>query len=131
MDGSKGHRWILVVDDNTALRNVCLEVLQEEGYRAIGAADGLEAAELVQDLLPDLVVLDLHMPRASGWDFLESLRRRPGTRQIPIVIVSGYLHEGPDLTHTDLNVVRRIGKPVQLADLVELVEDILAARGQL
>lgn len=125
MEGSKGGPWILVVDDNTALRNVWVEVLQEEGYTAIGAADGLEAAELVHDLLPDLVLLDLRMPRASGWDFLESLRGRPGTLHIPIVVVSGYLHEGADLTKTGLNVVRRLAKPVQLADLVQIVGEIL------
>jgi CheY-like chemotaxis protein len=125
MEGYTGGPWILVVDDNAPLRKVWMELLHEEGYTAIGAADGLEAAELAHDLLPDLVLLDLHMPRASGWDFLEYLKARPGTLSIPIVILSGYLDEAPDVTTSGLNIVRRIAKPIPLADFVQIVADAL------
>lgn len=128
MGASPGGPWILVVDDNTALRHVWLEVLAEEGYTAVGAADGLEAAELVHDLLPDLILLDLQMPRASGWDFLESLQSRPRARQIPIVILSAHVGEGADLTNAGSNVVQCMAKPVPLADLVRAVEEILGPR---
>ena len=129
MEGYTGGPWVLVVDDNAPLRKVWIEVLQEEGYTAIGAADGLEAAELVHDLLPDLVLLDLHMPRASGRDFLEYLKARSGTVHIPIVILSGYVDEAPDPASSGLEIVRRIAKPVPLADLVRIVGEILQTAG--
>ena len=120
--------WIVVVDDNTKLRTLWVEVIQAEGYTAVGAADGLSAMDLIHDLLPDLILLDLHMPHASGWDFLDALRAREGTRHIPIVIVSGYLNEGPDLTQMGLNVVHRLAKPVPLADLIGVIGTIVGPR---
>src|SRR4029453_12276054 len=87
-------RWVLVVDDNARLRALWIEVLEEAGYRAIGSEDGLAAAELIRDLFPDLILLDLRMPRASGWDFLENLRANSRWHTIPVVIVSVHLDEG-------------------------------------
>jgi CheY-like chemotaxis protein len=87
----------LVVDDNARLRALWIEVLEEAGYRAIGSEDGLSAADLIRDLFPDLILLDLRMPRASGWDFLENVRANPRWHTIPVVLVSAHLEEGPDL----------------------------------
>ena len=94
---SGARKWVLVVDDNSRLRNLWLEVLEEAGYAAVGSEDGLAAGELIRDLFPDLILLDLRMPRASGWDFLENVRANPKWQRIPVVIVSAHLDEGPDL----------------------------------
>lgn len=70
--------WILVVGDNT-LRNLWVEGLEAEGYTAVGAADGLAAAALIHDLLPDLALLDLHEAR-SARGFGRDRRRDLGPR---------------------------------------------------
>jgi chemosensory pili system protein ChpA (sensor histidine kinase/response regulator) len=77
--------WIVVVDDNPKLRTLWVEVLEAEGYSAVGAGDGLAAMQLIHDLLPDLILLDLHMPRASGWDFLVHQERRDIGRALTII----------------------------------------------
>jgi chemosensory pili system protein ChpA (sensor histidine kinase/response regulator) len=118
-------KWVLVVDDNTRLRNLWVEVLEAEGYGAVGSEDGLTAAELIRDLFPDLILLDLRMPRASGWDFLDNVRANPKWHSIPLVIISAHLDEGPDLSGTELNIVARMEKPVKIEALLQKVREII------
>lgn len=119
-------KWILVVDDNARLRSLWIEVLEGAGYAAVGSEDGLSAAELIRDLFPDLILLDLRMPRASGWDFLENVRGNPKWQSIPVVIVSAHLDEGPDLTTlSGLNIVGQMEKPVAVTDLLAKVQDVI------
>lgn len=122
----KPRKWVLVVDDNARLRALWIEVLEEAGYRAIGSEDGLAAGDLIRDLFPDLILLDLRMPRASGWDFLENVRANPRWHTIPVVIVSAHLEEGPDLAgDSGLNIVGQLAKPVSVGDLLAKVEAII------
>jgi CheY-like chemotaxis protein len=119
-------KWVLVVDDNARLRTLWIEVLEEAGYRAIGSEDGLAAGELIRDLFPDLILLDLRMPRASGWDFLENVRANPRWHTISVVIVSAHLDEGPQLADdSGLNIVGRLAKPVSVGDLLAKVGQII------
>ncbi|HSE96083.1 MAG TPA: response regulator [Methylomirabilota bacterium] len=124
--GSGARKWILVVDDNSRLRNLWIEVLERAGYAAVGSEDGLSAGELIRDLFPDLILLDLRMPRASGWDFLENVRANPKWHTIPVVLVSAHLDEGPDLAaDCGLNIVGRMAKPVAVADLLAKVQELI------
>jgi len=126
MAGTTPRKWVLVVDDNSRLRNLWLEVLEEAGYAAVGSEDGLAAAELIRDLLPDLILLDLRMPRASGWDFLENVRQNPKWQQIPVVIISAHLDEGPDLAKdSGLRIVGQMEKPLGVAELLNKVEEVI------
>jgi CheY-like chemotaxis protein len=126
MVGTAPRKWVLVVDDNSRLRNLWLEVLEEAGYAAVGSEDGLAAAELIRDLLPDLILLDLRMPRASGWDFLENVRQNPKWQQIPVVIISAHLDEGPDLAKdSGLRIVGQMEKPLGVAELLAKVEEVI------
>lgn len=119
-------KWILVVDDNARLRNLWIEVLEDAGYAAVGSEDGLAAAELIRDLFPDLILLDLRMPRASGWDFLENIRANPKWRDIPVMIVSAHLDEGPaPVAGEGLNIVAALPKPVAVDDLLARVEAVI------
>ncbi len=119
-------KWVLVVDDNARLRTLWLEVLEEAGYKGVGSEDGLAAADLIRALFPDLILLDLRMPRASGWDFLENVRANPMWHTIPVVIVSAHLEEGPDLAaDSGLNIVGQLAKPVSVGDLLAKVEQII------
>ena len=70
--------------------------------------------------------IDLRMPRASGWDFLENVRANPRWHTIPVVIVSAHLEEGPDLAgDSGLNIVGQLAKPVSVSDLLAKVEGII------
>jgi CheY-like chemotaxis protein len=123
--GSAPRKWVLVVDDNAKLRALWLEVLQGAGYASVGSEDGLSAIDLIRDLLPDLIILDLRMPRATGWDFLENLRGNAQWGSIPVLVVSAHLDEGPELDHAGLNIVGQMAKPVGVADLLVKIRQVI------
>jgi DNA-binding response OmpR family regulator len=122
---AEARRWVLVVDDDPSVRTLFVDLLQEAGYRAVAAEDGYVAEELIRDLFPDLVLLDLHMPRGSGDSLLNNIRKHPRWRTIPIAIVSGRLDLAEILDETGLVVVGRLVKPVSGEALLAVVRRVL------
>jgi chemosensory pili system protein ChpA (sensor histidine kinase/response regulator) len=114
----KPRKWVLVADDDAAIRTLLLRGLQEAGYAAIGAEDGVAACDLVEQILPHLVILDLNMPRMSGVEFLARWQ------QIPVLILSGYLAEHR-LVRGRANVVGMLEKPFDLKVVIAKVRDVL------
>lgn len=80
---------ILIVDDEPDHITFVSAVLEENGYASIGAKDGVEGLELVRKERPDLVLLDLMMPRKSGITMFQELRKDPSLSNIPVVVVTG------------------------------------------
>ena len=83
---------LLVADDSRDLRDALVMILRDEGYRAVPAADGLEALELAERERPDVIVLDVAMPRLDGPGFCRAYRGRGGTA--PIVLITAALRVG-------------------------------------
>jgi CheY-like chemotaxis protein len=79
---------ILVVEDTELLRRIYSDKLNQEGYTVHQAADGLEALNQARSLHLDLVLLDLIMPRMSGLEALEALKKDPRTKDIPVIVLS-------------------------------------------
>lgn len=115
------HGYILVVDDDYAMRRVLTDVLADEGYDARSACDGIEALELCERELPALLITDLNMPRLDGAGLVTELDRR-GLGTFPVIVVSGrydLMEEARDLvTHAE-------AKPVDLERLVRRVRSLL------
>jgi CheY-like chemotaxis protein len=84
---------LLLIEDDVALAKMYRTKLEKDGYTVRVAGDGEEALRLVADRLPDLIFLDIRLPRMDGLSFLETLRRQEETRNIPVVIVSNYSEE--------------------------------------
>ncbi|WP_417069953.1 putative bifunctional diguanylate cyclase/phosphodiesterase [Niveibacterium terrae] len=83
------HGRLLVVDDDLTTRSIALAALSEAGFEAHQAADGMEGLERFSELQPDLVLLDLMMPRMDGFEMARRLRRTPGGERIPIIVMTG------------------------------------------
>jgi CheY-like chemotaxis protein len=81
-------KTILLVDDHEDNRVALLAVLEREGYRALDAANGQEAVELVRQHMPDLVLMDLAMPVMDGRQAMRVLRDDPRTARVPIVVLT-------------------------------------------
>ena len=79
---------VLVIDDDTDARRIYAEYLRANGCVAFTAADGRSGIDKTNDLCPDVVVLDLAMPRVDGWTVLKHIRESSWTEQIPIVVVT-------------------------------------------
>jgi CheY-like chemotaxis protein len=87
-------RHILIVDDYPDALDIWALYLRSLGYRVSTASDGAAAIMQAERLLPDLIVLDLELPRVSGFDVAKHLRANPDTRLIPLIAATGYSHRG-------------------------------------
>ena len=101
------------------------DVLEERGFRVMGAANGAEALERLNGKRPDVVVLDLLMPVMHGWDFMESYAEHTGGECIPIVVVS--VNPALPRSFNRFGVRSIVAKPFDVDDLLESVERAAAA----
>jgi DNA-binding response OmpR family regulator len=114
---------VLVVDDDEAVRIVVEAVLRADGHDVATAGDGEAALGLLgDDPLPSLVLLDLMLPRLSGWEILEAMARRPHLADVPVLVLTGFDDvEGlPERCHV-------LHKPVDADVLRERVRELEAA----
>ena len=86
-------RHILLVDDHEGFVNAAAIFLEKKGYRVAKAYDGVEALEQVAKEAPDLIILDVMMPRLDGWATLESLQSNPQTAAIPVLMLTALKDE--------------------------------------
>ena len=80
---------IAYVDDDMELRTVVSQFLEEEGYEVLLAADGEEGLGLILEERPDMVILDVMMPKQNGWEVAKSLRSHPELSELPILMLTG------------------------------------------
>jgi twitching motility two-component system response regulator PilH len=113
---------ILIVEDDARLREMYRTALRAAGYVVQEAADGFAALRSLDADPPDLVVLDLLLPRLDGYAVRQELKSQVHTRQIPIVVVTGAFG-----AHDNLDVNCLLRKPVAPDDLVATVQKCLAA----
>ena len=120
---------ILVVDDEESVRNYLRMVLEDAGFEVIIATDGFEALDEVEKSSPDLISLDLVMPKRSGIKFYKDLQSKAQWRSIPVLIVTG--HARDDLGREDFEELTISGpgfyleKPVKPGDYVNAVKKML------
>ncbi len=120
---------ILIADDEQDVVMILQSALKREGFEVITAADGQEAKEKIIGEAPDVVLLDLMMPRLNGWQVLEWLRREHRSN-VPTIIISGKDEMGSIKKSYDLEADYYIIKPVKLADVLKGIETILFLKTQ-
>jgi CheY-like chemotaxis protein len=114
-----GQVRVLVVEDDDATRELLEEILREEGYETAGAADGRQALILMRRWRPDLIVLDLVMPKMDGWFFRAQQRQIEAIRDIPVIVMSA---RRPPWREEDLlDPAAYLPKPFELRDFTSLV----------
>ncbi len=119
---------ILVVEDDGALRRFLERGLAAEGYRVSLAADGEAAMEELEAVLPDLVVMDLNLPKRDGTEVLRFLRAR--CTETPALVLSARHEVGTRVECLDLGADDCMGKPFSLAELKARCRALLRRRGQ-
>jgi len=120
---------VMVVDDSVTVRKVTQRLLSREGYQVLLAKDGLDALRQLQDVVPEVILLDIEMPRMDGFELARNLRSDPRWSRIPIVMISSRTadkHRGHALS---LGVDLFLGKPYDEAELLGHVST-LAARSR-
>ncbi|MFJ5558924.1 response regulator [Streptomyces sp. NPDC093250] len=117
---------VLVVDDNKVIRQLIRVNLELEGIEVVTAADGVECLEVVDQVRPDLVTLDVVMPRLDGLRTAGRLRADPRTRDIPLVVVSACTQYEVE-SGLDVGVDAFLAKPFDPQELVRIVRELIAA----
>ncbi len=117
---------ILVVDDSITARRVTDRLLTRNGMRVVTARDGLEALAALRDTTPDLMLLDIEMPRMDGFEVVQALRDNPHAEDLPVIVIS--THTG--VKHTErarqIGVDKYLGKPFEERELLETINAMLS-----
>jgi two-component system, cell cycle response regulator DivK len=116
---------ILVVDDSTTNVVLLEAILDEKGYKIETALNAKEAYSLIEKNTPSLILLDLLMPKISGFDFLEEIRKNSSTKNTPVIVVSALTDEENIEKIMDMGAIDFIKKPIDLQYLVNKVESVL------
>ncbi len=113
---------ILVVDDQSALRDNVRQALEESGYQVLTACDGLEALTALQMQPVDLIVADIAMPRLNGYQLYERVRKNPRWLNVPFIFLTARTLDSDIRYGKQLGVDDYLVKPFQLEDLLAAVE---------
>ncbi len=115
----------LIVEDDPATRALETDVLEEGGFNVLQARNGEDALRLAQERRPGVVLLDIALPSASGFDVLQTLKGRPTTSQIPVVLVSAYADLVEDCERRGADAC--VQKPFDVDGLLARVRGVLSA----
>ena len=121
---------ILVVDDETPIQTLLSYPLQREGYDVVTAADGREALERFEEMTPDLVVLDVMMPRMDGFAVLKELKRRPSTAGIPVIMLTAKAQQEDQVQGWAAGIADYVTKPFSPGELSGAVERVSRMSGE-
>src|SRR6195256_6838208 len=113
-------RRVLIAEDEALIRMDLAEMLREEGYEVVGeAGDGQEAVDLAESLKPDLVIMDVKMPRRDGIDAASEIAAK---RIAPVVILTAFSQRELVERARDAGAMAYLGKPFNITDLIPAVE---------
>jgi chemosensory pili system protein ChpA (sensor histidine kinase/response regulator) len=118
-------KTIMVVDDSITIRKVTERMLLRYGIEVILAKDGVDATNQLQDHIPDLMLLDIEMPRMDGFEVATYVRNEERLKDIPIIMITSRTGSKHKEKAMKIGVNRYLGKPFQEDDLVSNINDIL------
>jgi chemosensory pili system protein ChpA (sensor histidine kinase/response regulator) len=119
----------LVVDDSITVRRVTERFLQRNGLRVLTAKDGLDAISVMQDEIPDVILLDIEMPRMDGYEFASHVRNDDRVADVPIIMITSRVGDKHRARAIELGVNDYLGKPYQDAQLLEAIRRQLEEKG--
>jgi chemosensory pili system protein ChpA (sensor histidine kinase/response regulator) len=120
--------FALVVDDSITVRRVTQRLLERNGMRVMTAKDGMDAVSLLQENIPDVILLDIEMPRMDGYEVASHVRNDPRLKDVPIVMITSRVGEKHRARAIELGVNDYLGKPYQEAQLLDAIEPLVRKR---
>jgi chemosensory pili system protein ChpA (sensor histidine kinase/response regulator) len=121
-----GKPLVMIVDDSLTVRRITSRLLAREGFDVLTAKDGVDALELLQTEMPDVILLDIEMPRMDGFEFTRTIKANPQHARIPIVMITSRTAEKHRNMAKDLGVDLYLGKPFQEEELLRHLREMLA-----
>ena len=120
--------FALVVDDSITVRRVTQRLLERNGMRVMTAKDGVDAMAIMQDHVPDVILLDIEMPRMDGYEVATQVRADPRLAAVPIVMITSRSGEKHRARAVQLGVDDYLGKPYQENELLDAIEPLVRRR---
>ena len=121
VQGLRTQPIVMVVDDSLTVRRVTQRFLVREGYQIVLAKDGVDALEQLQAITPDVMLVDIEMPRMDGFDLTRNVRNDERTRHIPIIMITSRTATKHRNYAMELGVNEYLGKPYQESELLKLI----------
>ncbi|OOZ37021.1 Hpt domain-containing protein [Solemya velesiana gill symbiont] len=119
-------RMVMVVDDSITVRKVTGRLLERHGMHVVTAKDGVDAVAQLQDHRPDIMLLDIEMPRMDGYELARHMRNSEELRDIPIIMITSRTGDKHRTLAMELGVKRYLGKPYQESDLLDNINSVLS-----
>jgi len=119
---------VMVVDDSITMRKVTSRVLERHEYDVSTAKDGVDAVEKLHERVPDLMLLDIEMPRMDGYELAMHMKADPRLRDVPIIMITSRSGDKHRQRAFDIGVDRYLGKPYQEAELLVQISEVLEQR---
>lgn len=117
---------IMVVDDSLTVRKITSKMLLRAGYQVVTATDGVDALEQLEEFTPDVMLLDIEMPRMDGFALAKELRRSTNTKNMPIIMITSRTADKHREYAMQLGVNTYLGKPYQEDELLQNIADFVA-----
>jgi chemosensory pili system protein ChpA (sensor histidine kinase/response regulator) len=118
---------VMVVDDSLTVRKITTRLLSRAGYQVVTAKDGVDALEQLVDMTPDLMLLDVEMPRMDGFELTKQLRRDIKTLHMPIIMITSRTADKHKNFALELGVDEYMGKPYNEEELLEQIARLISA----
>jgi chemosensory pili system protein ChpA (sensor histidine kinase/response regulator) len=119
---------VMVVDDSLTVRKVTGRLLERQGYLVVTARDGVEAMEKLQELVPDVMLVDIEMPRMDGFDLTRNVRADARLARVPVIMITSRTADKHQNYAREIGVSHFLGKPYQEDDLLEKISGFLRDR---
>ena len=119
---------VMVVDDSITMRKVTQRVLERADLEVITAKDGIDAVEKLQERIPDIMLLDIEMPRMDGYELASYMKNDSRLRGVPIMMITSRSGDKHRQRALEIGVERYLGKPYQEADLLRQVHEMLGVQ---
>jgi DNA-binding response OmpR family regulator len=120
---------VLVVDDDEVIRQLIAVNLTLEGFEVFTAVDGQDCLDKVGEVRPDVITLDVMMPRLDGWVTATQLRRNPDTAAIKVVLITARAQEDDRDRGTQVGADAYLTKPFDPAEMIRVVRELAGAPG--
>ncbi len=114
-------RTVLYVEDNEFNRKIVRDLLARTSYRLIEATDGETGVTAAQREIPDLIIMDIQLPRMSGLDATRALRADPATARIPIIVITSFALSGDEQRATEAGATHYLAKPYSPRELLQTI----------
>lgn len=123
-------RTILVVEDNADNMTLITDVLQSLDYAVLQAHDGEEGVQMAQRDAPDLILMDLSLPRLDGWEATRQIKSNPTVQDIPVVALTAHAMMGDRERAIEAGCDDYISKPINLRELASKLENLLPSSSE-